>query len=273
MAHDWTAWQTAITWRSCTCFLQWEAVGEDLNTGRTAVQCLARHRELQKRQEGAGKWSKAEQQRLLVSSVPFHANPCLPCAACATCCTCTASISSGAGAARLQTPCLPLQCRTPGLHRAAQNTMPMSCACTGHSKPAASSPKPAPAANNQSSSGRLLSPPEQHGLSSTHPTTEQQTSYRPLHNIPTLVLQAAVAKHGHNWQLVATEVGGGRQNEQCMHHYKNVLALGSARAKGQWSAQEDELLIKVLAGCGQCLRRMYQGALVGSGGRGRAVTA
>eukprot|EP00891_Asterochloris_glomerata_P000394 jgi/Astpho2/394/gw1.00011.238.1_t len=32
-----------------------------------------------------------------------------------------------------------------------------------------------------------------------------------------------------------------------MHHYKNVLALGSARAKGQWSAQEDELLIKAHA--------------------------
>ena len=70
-------------------------------------------------------------------------------------------------------------------------------------------------------------------------------------------LQAAVAKHGHNWQLVATEVGGGRQNEQCMHHYKNVLALGSARAKGQWSAEEDELLIKVPAGCCHCLRRMH----------------
>ncbi len=92
---------------------------------------------------------------------------------------------------------------------------------------------------------------------------------KPLPIIPTLtpVLQAAVAKHGHNWQLVATEVGGGRQNEQCMHHYKNVLALGSARAKGQWSAQEDELLIKVLQGCRHCLRHMHQGAVVGTGGR------
>lgn len=43
------------------------------------MQCLAHYRELQKREEGAGKWSKAEQQRLLVSSPPSQANPCLPC--------------------------------------------------------------------------------------------------------------------------------------------------------------------------------------------------
>ncbi len=107
------------------------------------MQCLARYRELQKREEGAGKWSKAEQQRLLVSSPPSQANPCLPC---------------------LCVHLLPLHC----LKRAVPvwNTLACHCsashpACSAHhntlcpcrARPQAipnqqaSSPTPAPAAN------------------------------------------------------------------------------------------------------------------------------
>ena len=60
-------------------------------------------------------------------------------------------------------------------------------------------------------------------------------------------IQEAVAKHGHNWGAVAGHVGGGRNRQQVMHHYYNVMKAEAQvpRKLGKWSPEEDALLVQV----------------------------
>ena len=55
-------------------------------------------------------------------------------------------------------------------------------------------------------------------------------------------IREGLGLYGRNWAEIASHVGGGRDRQQVMHHYKNVM---SAAKKGKWSPEEDKQLTQV----------------------------
>lgn len=68
-------------------------------------------------------------------------------------------------------------------------------------------------------------------------------------------IREGIALYGQNWSEIASHVGSGRNRQQVMHHYKNVMDV---LRKGKWSDHEDRQLAQVCKQTG-CLPYANQG--------------
>lgn len=55
-------------------------------------------------------------------------------------------------------------------------------------------------------------------------------------------IREGVSLYGLNWAEIASHVGGGRNRQQVMHHFKNVMDV---TRKGRWTEEEDRQLSHV----------------------------
>ena len=55
-------------------------------------------------------------------------------------------------------------------------------------------------------------------------------------------IREGISMYGQNWTEIASHVGGGRDRQQVMHHYKNVMDV---TRKGRWLPEEDRQLSQV----------------------------
>lgn len=60
----------------------------------------------------------------------------------------------------------------------------------------------------------------------------------------TEALRGLVRKHGaRNWLLIASQLPGGRTDQQCMQHWHRVADEAIVKGRGSWTAEEDALLL------------------------------
>lgn len=55
-------------------------------------------------------------------------------------------------------------------------------------------------------------------------------------------IREGITLYGLNWAEIASHVGGGRNRQQVMHHFKNVMDV---TRKGRWTEEEDRQLSHV----------------------------
>ncbi|KAL3133059.1 hypothetical protein ABBQ38_006965 [Trebouxia sp. C0009 RCD-2024] len=61
-------------------------------------------------------------------------------------------------------------------------------------------------------------------------------------------IREGVSLYGQNWTEIASHVGGGRDRQQVMHHYKNVMDV---TRKGRWLPEEDRQLSQAVSIVGE----------------------
>lgn len=62
-------------------------------------------------------------------------------------------------------------------------------------------------------------------------------------------IREGITLYGQNWTEIASHVGGGRNRQQIMHHFRNVMDV---KRKGRWTDHEDRQLAQVCIAIG-CL--------------------
>ncbi|KAL3133054.1 hypothetical protein ABBQ38_006960 [Trebouxia sp. C0009 RCD-2024] len=61
-------------------------------------------------------------------------------------------------------------------------------------------------------------------------------------------IRDGISLYGQNWTEIASHVGGGRDRQQVMHHYKNVMDV---TRKGRWLPEEDRQLSQAVSIVGE----------------------
>ncbi|KAL3149312.1 hypothetical protein ABBQ32_002120 [Trebouxia sp. C0010 RCD-2024] len=61
-------------------------------------------------------------------------------------------------------------------------------------------------------------------------------------------IREGISLYGQNWTEIASHVGGGRDRQQVMHHYKNVMDV---TRKGRWLPEEDRQLCQAVSIVGE----------------------
>lgn len=95
---------------------------------------------------------------------------------------------------------------------------------------------------------RVVSDMERRGAASNIKETAAQSWPRE----ETEALRELVRKHGpRNWLLIASQLSGGRTDQQCMQHWYRVANEAIVKGKSSWASEEDALLLAKVQELGQ----------------------